>query len=205
MVSRLDLCYPVLASIMDTEIVVAAVGQVDMVVVDHLCRALTASFRVPCRAGDPLPSPGYAFNPRRSQYAAEMILRGLKPALSERILGVVDLDLYVPDLNFVFGLADRGGRRAVIALPRLREEFYGALGPASGPAPSVSKGSAQARSLFLARAVKEAVHELGHTYGLGHCRDPRCVMAFSNSLADTDRKRQEFCSRCRARMERPAA
>jgi archaemetzincin len=44
---------------------------------------------------------------------------------SERVLRLVDLDLYVPDLNFVFGLADPPGRRAVIALPRLRQSFYG--------------------------------------------------------------------------------
>ena len=49
---------------------------------------------------------------------------------------------------------------------------------------------------MLLKQVKEAVHELGHTRGLGHCADPRCVMAFSNSLADTDRKGKEFCARC---------
>jgi archaemetzincin len=188
-------CYPGLETMMDTEIVVAPVGSVDMVVVKHLCTALTASFGVPCRAGDPMPSPGSAFNSPRAQYAAGMILRRLNPERSQRILGVVDMDLYVPDLNFVFGLADRGGRSAVIALPRQREEFYGALGP--------STDSAQARSLFLARAAKEAVHELGHTCGLEHCHDRRCVMAFSNSLADTDYKGQGFCSRCRAWIERP--
>jgi len=51
-----------------------------------------------------------------------------------------------------------------------------------------------------ARAVKEAVHELGHTFGLDHCSDPRCVMHFSNMLADTDRKGREFCPSCRARL-----
>jgi len=50
------------------------------------------------------------------------------------------------------------------------------------------------------RAVKEAVHELGHTFGLDHCSDPRCVMHFSNMLADTDRKGREFCPSCRARL-----
>jgi pyruvate-formate lyase-activating enzyme len=31
-------------------------------------------------------------------------------------------------------------------------------------------------ALFLARVVKEAVHELWHTFGLEHCRDRRCVI-----------------------------
>ena len=77
------------------------------------------------------------------------------------------------------------GREAVIALPRLRQSFYGL--------PDDEK-------LFLARAVKEAVHELGHTYGLGHCPDARCVMHFSNSLRDTDFKSHRFCGACRARI-----
>jgi len=51
--------------------------------------------------------------------------------------------------------------------------------------------------LFRERLTKEAVHELGHVYGLGHCRDRRRVMAFSNALADTDEKRADFCVRCR--------
>ncbi len=84
-----------------------------------------------------------------------------------------------------FILADRHGKRALIALPRLRERFYGARDD---------------EALFFTRAAKEAVHELGHTYGLGHCGDRRCLMAFSNSLADTDDKGQEFCGRCQAHL-----
>jgi archaemetzincin len=49
--------------------------------------------------------------------------------------------------------------------------------------------------------VKEAVHELGHMFGLDHCSDLRCVMHFSNSLADTDRKGRDFCPSCRARLD----
>jgi predicted Zn-dependent protease len=53
------------------------------------------------------------------------------------------------------------------------------------------------RDLFLLRAVKEAIHETGHTCGLGHCTDPRCIMHFSNSLRDTDVKEPGFCIACR--------
>ena len=44
---------------------------------------------------------------------------------AKRWLGVVDLDLYTPGLNFVFGQARMGGLAALIALPRLRQSFYG--------------------------------------------------------------------------------
>ena len=62
-----------------------------------------------------------------------------------------------------------------IALPResWNQEFY---------------GLPRDENLFRERALTEAVHELGHTYGLGHCPVSTCVMHFSNSLHDTDLK-----------------
>src|SRR5512136_1284452 len=54
----------------------------------------------------------------------------------------------------------------------------------------------------MKRAVKEAVHELGHTCGLGHCRDPKCVMFFPNALYDTDVKGPGFCAACRLKVDR---
>lgn len=102
-----------------------------------------------------------------------------------RILLVVDQDLFVPDLNFVFGEAEIGGPAAIISLTRLRPEFY-RLKPD--------------RNVFRERTAKEAVHELGHTFGLVHCRNSSCVMFFSNSLLDTDRKKNDFCSACRRKL-----
>lgn len=121
----------------------------------------------------------------RSQYPGEPFLAALaaaRPPGGELTLGVTGVDLTVPGLNFVFGLADPASRGAVISLARLYPEFY---------------GQPRDPGLFKARALKEAVHELGHLLGLGHCPDPACVMAFSNSLSDTDRKGPEFCARCR--------
>jgi predicted Zn-dependent protease len=41
------------------------------------------------------------------------------------VLGIVDVDIFVLGLNFVFGEAARPGRAALISLWRLRPEFYG--------------------------------------------------------------------------------
>lgn len=134
----------------------------------------------------PLPEDGWSRS--RRQYLASALLALVPvPARGDRALGIADVDLYAPGLNFVFGLADIGDRRAVISLARLRPEFY---------------GSPPDDTLFLQRAVKEAVHELGHTYGLGHCRDPRCIMFFSNTLHDTDLKGPDFCAACREKVDR---
>jgi len=127
-----------------------------------------------------------AYNPERKQYFSSKLLASLKKSQrEERIVGVADVDLYVPRLNFVFGEADIVSGTAIVSLCRLRQEYYG-LTPDE--------------ALFLGRATKEIVHELGHTFGLGHCPNSKCVMHFSNSLADTDLKEANFCSSCRPKI-----
>jgi archaemetzincin len=132
--------------------------------------------------------PANAFNQKRNQYNAASILALLKTyRLPERskILGIVDVDIYVPDLNFVFGLADFNGSAAIISLARLRQEFYGLVPD---------------EELFLDRAIKEANHELGHAFGLVHCNNNKCVMHFSTSLHDTDIKQRHFCQNCKPKL-----
>ena len=98
------------------------------------------------------------------------------------LVGIADVDLYVPSLNFVFGEASPRTGVCVISIVRLRQEFY--------RLPSEEE-------LLRERTVKEAVHEIGHLVGLAHCPDPKCVMHFSNSLPDTDEKSTDFCRLCR--------
>jgi archaemetzincin len=133
-----------------------------------------------------LPLRETAFDKKRKQYRSHTILTELqayavKNPVFHSILGVADADIFVPELNFVFGAAACPGKAALISLWRLRPEFY-------GDAPNME--------LFSARAVKEAVHELGHTLGLSHCSCSSCVMHFSNSISDTDIKQSLFCEQC---------
>ena len=48
----------------------------------------------------------------------------------------------------------------------------------------------------MLRTQKEAVHELGHTFNLQHCHRTFCVMHFSNSIFDTDKKESLLCDQC---------
>lgn len=166
---------------------VIPIGDVNPQVQAEVCSAVSRAFSLDCRIDLPLPLLGSAYDAMRAQYSAEILLNALHSSPGERVLGVVDRDLYVPELNFVFGLGDPRGRRAIMALPRLREAFY---------------RRTPAESLFLDRVAKEAIHELGHTYGMSHCSNKRCVMAFSNSLADTDYKSREFCPIHQAQIKR---
>lgn len=89
-------------------------------------------------------------------------------------------------MNFVFGEAELNGKRAIISLYRLKPEFYG------------SKDD----DLFFQRVLKEAVHELGHVLGLVHCKNPKCVMHFSNSILDTDFKEWRYCDDCMKKLSK---
>jgi archaemetzincin len=127
-----------------------------------------------------------AYDPQREQYFSSELLNSLKKSVRDgRLVGITEVDLYVPRLNFVFGEANVLAGTAIVSLCRLRQEYY---------------GLAPDQALFLERAAKEVVHELGHTFGLGHCPNNKCVMHFSNSLSDTDFKETNFCSRCRPKI-----
>jgi len=132
-----------------------------------------------------LPVPEEAFSKTRQQYRSDTILNAIRGFAENddfvRVLGVADVDLFLPRLNFVFGQADCPGRSALISLFRLRPEFYGR--------PSDVE-------ITIERGTKEAMHEIGHTLGLEHCANPFCVMYFSNSIFETDRKQSLFCNKC---------
>ena len=163
-------------------IVLVAVGEIDRNIMDPLRNDLNRIFNKQVSIGKGMPDPDYAYNKKRNQYLSTAILNAITEqkeyAPYEKILGMIDHDLYVPELNFVFGEASR--KAAVISITRLRQTFY---------------HLPEDQSLFQRRVLTEAVHELGHTFGLGHCQNPRCVMFFSNSLTDTDRKGSEFCQK----------
>jgi archaemetzincin len=170
-------------------ILIMPFGEINPKTLGSVARDLRGIFQCETVVGEPAPVPERTYNARRRQYHATRILQAMeaqKPDSCDLMLGVIDKDLYIPELNFVFGEADVLVRNAVIGLPRLRQEYYGL-----DPDPE----------LFLQRAAKEAIHELGHTCGLGHCPDHKCIMHFSNSLADTDVKGPRFCAACRNRQD----
>ena len=136
--------------------------------------------------------PETAFDQSRGQYNSRsllgQLLREARPGPA-RVLGVTGVDLFIPVLTYVFGEAQLGGTAAVVSTHRLDGERYGLP-----PDPE----------RLRQRLVKEAVHEIGHTCGLVHCHEHRCVMGSSTYVEEIDLKDARFCARCLAAMSSPA-
>lgn len=171
----------------------ASRANLSFTLLDDLAPVLGRTFGVECRVRPDSVDSGFAFDPARNQYHSTAILQrldGLARGRDARLLGVTLLDLYVPVLTFVFGEAQLGGRCALVSLHRLQEEFYGL--PAND-------------DLLHERLAKEAVHELGHTFGLRHCGDWRCVMASTHAVERLDTKGADFCAACQQVVATTAA
>ena len=136
--------------------------------------------------GDVLAVPEQVFDKKRSQYNSTMLLNDVRSFVAHRleynrVLGIVDVDIYASGLNYVFGEAYLPGKAGLISLWRLKPKFYGE---------EADSGA------FELRVLKESVHELGHTLGLAHCPKSYCVMHFSNSIFEVDKKQSLFCDQC---------
>jgi archaemetzincin len=135
--------------------------------------------------------PESTYNKAKEQYDADKVVESLvdktKDIDAEKILVVMAGDLFVSGMNFVYGAAQKGGRLCLISLYRLDQRFY---------------GKESSYDTFKERAVKEAIHELAHCYGLDHCKSKSCVMAFSNHIGSVDEKAKAFCDSCRGALRK---
>jgi archaemetzincin len=170
------------------EIGILRIGSVDFDVITQMQESLDTIFSnsKTTLIAESMPLPEEAYSKARKQYRSDIILGAIrnfaeKHGSFDRVLGIVNVDLFTSRLNFVFGEAEYPGKAAVISLWRLRPEFYGKTSDSQ---------------ILAERGTKEAVHELGHTLGLKHCDNPFCVMYFSNSIFETDRKQTLFCNKC---------
>jgi archaemetzincin len=159
--------------------------EVEPELVAHVSRHLAQAFERPVLPWHAPERPRHAFDPRRRQHASGAILRWLGETgpRGGKVLGVTDRDLFIPILTYVFGEAQLGGAAAVVSTARLVEdvELFG-------------------RPLLLERAAKEAVHEVGHAFGLVHCATVACVMSRSPAVREVDEKSTHLCGECKARL-----
>ncbi len=127
--------------------------------------------------------PLHSFDEKRRQHSSRAVLEWLASRLPDpdaKMIGVTDVDLFIPVLTFVFGEAQLGGNVAIVSTARLEQRELG--------------------TVFRERLLKEAAHELGHTFGLVHCTSPTCVMSRSPSIPFVDVKTDRLCDACRMRL-----
>jgi archaemetzincin len=174
------------------------IGFIEPGVIRHLQEIIQVRFDIKPSVAMEHTLPAGAYNSVRQQYNSQNILIEINnpngdgqtlgsPALkktrveNKKRLAVIDQDIYSDGLNYVFGQAILNGSCALISLSRLR---------------AGAENATDFSGLFLSRVEKEAVHELGHVYGLRHCPNSTCVMYLSGDISDTDDKSSSFCPRC---------
>jgi archaemetzincin len=164
---------------------VAPLEGLDAALLASLAAALRSGYGIEVDVTEPLGPPDFALDVERNQSNAPEILKSLlaRDRDQGKLLAVTARDLFIPMLSFVYGQAQLDGRVAVVSMARLSTEFYG-----MPPDPD----------LLDVRARKEALHEVGHLFGLLHCPDPNCAMALSTGIRQLDRKQPALCAGCSA-------
>jgi len=165
-------------------------GDLDFFQINKLAGPLSEMFSsaVDIVQGSELPPEAY--HPARLQYYSSVILGKLERLRAndrEKLLGIIDEDLYVPTKPFVYSETDPYSGCALLSCYRLKQEFY---------------GLPEDEKLIFQRVKKEAVNQVGYLFLMRYCRNPRCVMFRSTDMSDTDDKTDKFCDNCRRYLVR---
>jgi len=160
------------------------IGEVEETLLLFLKQSLFQTFKIRARIRNRRFNLSPAYDPARNQYNSRGLLLELindVPPETLKILGVTQLDLFIPIFTFLFGEAQLNGIGAIVSTHRLHNQFY---------------GLPENKELLKSRLLKEGIHELGHTFGLIHCFALNCVMKSSTYVEEIDQKPPHFCKVC---------
>lgn len=169
-------------------LVVSPSGECEAELFTPISREINRVYGFPVHITPLLQDLDFALDEERGQYHSTLILEklaGRAPSSAVKVLAVTHVDLFIPILTHVYGEAQLGGKACIVSTYRLKEN----LSPL------------HAGSAYAARVVKEAIHELGHTFNLHHCPDPKCIMHYCRSVGDVDRKSDLFCRYCQVLVD----
>lgn len=179
--SLLFLTGTTMAKTVDEHIEIVSMGAIDKKIIENIKDKLSASLPMAAsvRIGQQKEVPKDAYDASRGQYNALIIVDDVAfytgiDLSNERVLIVTNIDLYIPDKEFVFGFADAKKGVCVISTTRLNNE----------------------------RIAKEAVYELGNSWGLENCPSRKCVMHLADNIQGIDEKEITFCRNCRDKLHR---
>ena len=163
---------------------IVPIGKIEQTLLSFLEQSVFQMFKIQTRIRNCLFDLSPVYDPVRNQYnSTGLLLQLINDTRPEtlKILGVTELDLYIPIFTFLFGEAQLNGIGALVSTHRLHNQFY---------------GIPEDEELLRIRLLKEGIHELGHTFGLIHCFTLRCVMKSSTYVEEIDQKPTHFCRIC---------
>jgi archaemetzincin len=169
-------------------ILIAPIGQFDPGLIETVAKGIERVFGLNSAVSSLISDLTFAFDSKRGQYHSTPILAKLAaaaPSWALKVLALTTVDLFIPILTHVSGEAQLGGRACIVSFFRLNE------GPSFLHVPQI----------HIERLVKEAIHELGHTFRLRHCPSPVCPMHYCRSEADVDHKSDKLCRYCQVLLQ----
>lgn len=169
-------------------IIISPIGDFKQELLTAVGDRIARTYGYRCETASLLTNIEFSFDPRRNQYHSTAILQKLSdqvPPHGLKVVGIADVDLFIPILTYVFGEAQLGGKACIVSSYRLSERG------------SLHRGEVD----FPGRLAKETIHELGHTFKLKHCQQRGCVMHYARSVDDVDYKSKALCRHCRILME----
>ena len=169
-------------------IVISPIGDFSHELLDQISTEIKRIFSFPTEVRPLLTDIEFAFHPNRKQYHSTPVLEQLAakaPADAIKVLALVQVDLFIPILTHVYGEAQLGGKACMVSTIRLNEGHR----------------SLSTQEPYLGRIIKEAIHELGHTFKLRHCREHTCLMHYCRNEGDVDRKSDQLCRYCKVLLE----
>ncbi|MFN8239714.1 MAG: archaemetzincin family Zn-dependent metalloprotease [Bacteroidales bacterium] len=169
-------------------IVLISFGYFEQELLEKLAGDVKEIFSLPVNLKDGMLDLSEFYDPARRQYNGTTLLKRIEEGFSlddSRTLGLFSVDLFIPILTYIFGQAYLNGRSGIVSTYRLNNERY---------------GMAKDDNLLMERMRKEIIHELGHMFGLIHCRESSCVMRSSTYVEEIDMKDYKLCRNCAGQL-----